>query len=64
MPNLILLVFRKKLRYDFPKEMYFDVKSPGNKYIRDRSLIKLLESPAIMASGDSTIFSSENPNEL
>ena len=54
----------KKLMYDFAKEMHFDLKAPGNKSTRDRKLIKLLESPAIMASGITTIFLSENPNEL
>ena len=50
--------------YDFAKEMHFDLKGPGNKFIRDRRLIKLLKSPAIMASGISTLFLSSNPNEL
>ena len=54
----------KKLMYDFAKEMHFDPKADGNKSTRDRKLIKLLESPAIMASGITTIFLSENPNEL
>ena len=54
----------KKLMYDFAKEMHFDVKAQGNKSTRDRKLIKLLESPPIMASGITTIFLSENPNEL
>ena len=34
----------KKLMYDFAKEMHFDPKAPGNKSIRDRKLIKLLNS--------------------
>ena len=54
----------KKLLYDFAKEMNFDLKAQGNKSTRDRTLIKLLESPAIMASGITTIFLSENPDEL
>ena len=54
----------KKLMYNFAKEMHFDLKAPGNKSTRDRKLSKLLESPAIMASGVTTIFLSENPNEL
>ena len=41
----------KKLMYDFAKEMNFDLKAPGNKSTRDRTLIKLLKSAAIMASG-------------
>ena len=55
----------KKLMYDFAKEMHFDMKAPGNKSIRDRKLIKLLKSPAILASGVSkTIFLSSDPDEL
>ena len=46
----------KKLMYVFAKEMYFDVKATGNKATRDRTLVKLLKSTAIMASGISTIF--------
>ena len=41
----------KKLMYDFAEEMHFDPKAVGNESIRDRKLIKLLNSPAIMASG-------------
>ena len=57
----------KKLMYDFPKEMHFDTKALGNKSVRDRKLIKLLNSPGLMvsASGISkTIFLSTDPNEL
>ena len=55
----------KKLMYDFAKEMHFDVRAQGNKSTRDRKLIKLLKSPAIMASGVSkTIFLSFDPDEL
>ena len=55
----------KKVMYDFAKEMHFDTKAQGNKSIRDRTLIKLLKSPAIMASGVSkTIFLSSDPDEL
>ena len=54
----------KKLLYDFAKEMHFDTKALGNKSTRDRTLIKLLKSPAIMASGVTTIFLSENPDEI
>ena len=53
--------------YDFGKEMHFDQKTVGNKSIRDRKLIKLLNSPGLMvsASGVSkTIFLSSNPNDL
>ena len=41
----------KKLLYDFAKEMHFDERRVGNKSTRDKKLIKLLNSPAIMASG-------------
>ena len=55
----------KKLMYDFAKEMHFDTKVLGNKSTRDRTLIKILKTPAIMASGVSkTIFLSSDPNEL
>ena len=55
----------KKLMYDFAKEMHFDERNVGNKPTRDRKLIKLLNSPAIMASGVSkTIFLSSDANEL
>ena len=57
----------KKLMYDFAKEMHFDQKAVGKKSNRDRTLIKLLNSPALMvsASGNSkTIFLSSDPNEL
>ena len=55
----------KKLMYDFAKEMHFDMKAAGNKSGRDRTLINLLKSPAIMASGVSkTIFLSSDPDGL
>ena len=55
----------KKLMFDFAKEMNFDKNRVGNKSTRDRTLITLLNSPAIMASGVSkTIFLSSNPDEL
>ena len=57
----------KKLMYDFAKEMNFDLKTQGNKSTRDRTPIKLLNSPALMvsASGISkTIFLSSDPDEL
>ena len=55
----------KKLMYDFAKEMNFDQKAVGKKSTRDITLIKLLKSPAIMASGVSnTIFLSSDANEL
>ena len=55
----------KKLMYDFAKEMHFDGRRVGNKSTRDKTLIKLLNSPTIKASGISkTIFLSSDPNEL
>ena len=43
--------------YDFAKEMHFATKAQGSKSTRDRTLINLHKSPAIMASGVSkTIF--------
>ena len=55
----------KKLMYDFAKEMHFDERRVGNKSTRDRTLINLLNSPAIMASDiTKTIFLSSDPNEL
>ena len=44
--------------------MYFDEKALGNKNTWDKSPIRLLQSPAIMASGISRMFLPENPNEL
>ena len=55
----------KKIKYDFAKEMNFDTKTLGNKSTRDITLIKLLKSPAIIASGiPKSIFLSSDPNEL
>ena len=57
----------KKLMYDFAKEMHFDQNAVGNKSTRDRKLIKLLNSPALMVSPSGvskTIFLSSDPNEL
>ena len=45
--------------------MNFNNKKKGNKSDRDKSIIRLLKSPATMASGISKAkFLSENPNEL
>ena len=53
----------QKLIYEFGKEMNFRQK--GRKSDRDKSMIKLLKSPAIMASGISNIIIlSSNPNDL
>ena len=54
----------KKLIYEFAKEMNYDTKSTGRPSTRHNSIIKILESPSIMASGITTIFLSENADEL
>ena len=52
----------QKLIYGFGKEMKIDIKQKGRKSIRDKSMIKLLKSPAIMASDFSkTMFSYSDP---
>ena len=50
--------------YDFEEEKYFDEKVLGDKSTRVKSPIRLLKSPAIMASGISTLFLREKPNEI
>ena len=53
--------------YDFAKEMNFDVKAPGNKINRERTLMKFPKSPGLMTSDSgtsNTIFLPSNPNEL
>ena len=55
----------KKLFYEFAKEMNYDTKSTGRPSIRHNSIIKILDSPAIMASGISkTIFLSSDADEI
>ena len=55
----------RKLIYEFAKEMNFNIKENGNKSDRDKSIIRFLKSPAIMASGVSkTFFLSSDPDEL
>ena len=54
----------RKLIYELAKEMNFNIKQKGNKSERDKSIIRLLRSPRIMASGVTTIFLSENADEL
>ena len=55
----------RKLIYEFKKEMKFDIKKVGRPSTGDKSVLKILiESSAFMASGISTIFSSEILNEL
>ena len=47
--------------YGFAKQMYFEMKAAGNKSTGDRSLRRLLESPAIMASGFQQTFYQKIP---
>ena len=55
----------KKLIYQFAKEMKYDIKSTGRPSVRHNSMVRLLDQPAIMASGFSkTIILSSDPNEL
>ena len=55
----------RKMIYEFAKEMNFIIKQKENKNDRDKSIRRLLKSPAIMASGISeTIFLSFDPDEL
>ena len=55
----------RKLIYEFGEEMKFDIKQKGRPSIRDKSMKKLLDSPAIMASGISnTIVLPPDPYEL
>ena len=55
----------KKLMYDFAKEINFDVKGLGRKSTGDRTLINLLKSQAIIASGvPNTMILPSDPDEL
>ena len=55
----------RKIIYEFAKEMSYDTKSTGRPSVRHNSMIRLLDQPAIMASGISkTIFLSSDPDEL
>ena len=54
----------RKMIYEFAKEMNFNIKQKRKKSERDKSIKRLPNSPAIMASGVTTIFLSENPYEL
>ena len=55
----------RKIIYEFAKEMNYDTKSTGRPSVRHETMIRLLDKPAIMASGISkTIFLSSDPNEL
>ena len=53
--------------YDFGKETYFDAKAPGKRSVRDRTLIRLLESPGLMISAfriSNKKYLPSDPNEL
>ena len=50
--------------FEFAKGMYFDEKALSNKSTRDKSLTRLLTSPAILTSGISTKTVPKNPNEF
>ena len=55
----------RKIIYQFAKEMNYDIKSTGRPSTRHNSMIRLLDQPAIMASGISkTIILSSDTNEL
>ena len=55
----------RKIIYEFAKELNYDTKSTGRPSVRHNSMIRLLDQPAIMASGISkTIILSSDPNEL
>ena len=55
----------RKLIYEFAKEMNFIIRQKGKKSDRDKSIVRLLRSPAVIASGVSkTIFLSSDPNEI
>ena len=54
----------KKLLYEFAKEMNFNIKERGRKSDRDKEIIKILKSLAVLAYGFTTVFSSENPDEV
>ena len=61
----IILVLNKKIIYEFAKEKNYDTKTTCRPSIIHSSFIKILESPAILASGISrTIILSYDPNEL
>ena len=53
----------RKKHYEFAKQMNLNIKQKGRKSDRDRTIIKILKSIAIMAARISTIFSSSNRDE-
>ena len=54
----------RKLIYEFGREININIKQKGRKSDRERSMIKLPKSPAIMALGISTKFLSSDPDEF
>ena len=56
-------LYRKKIR-EIAEEMNFDVIKTGRPSAKDRSVIRLHNSPAIMAFGVLTIILSSDPKEL
>ena len=54
----------QKLIYEFAKEMKFIIKQKIRKSAGDESVTRLLESTAIMASGNSTLFLLEHPTNF
>ena len=57
-----------KIWFEFAKELYFDENNLFNKSTRNKSLIKMLKTAAILVSvsgvSSSTRFLSSNPNQL
>ena len=65
--NVDLAKLSDKKTFDSAKGTYFDEKVSGNKSTRDKSLKRLLKSPAIMAGSlkeSNTTWLSSAPNEL
>ena len=54
----------QKLIYEFGKEMKVTIKQKGRKSNRDKSMIRLLKSPAIMATGISKIVLSSDLDDF
>ena len=54
----------RKINYEFGKELKFDIKQKGRPSKRDRSLLRLIDSTAIMASGILTVFLPSDPDNL
>ena len=54
----------QKLFFEFGKDVNFKLRQKVRKCPRDQSLINLHKSPAVMASGISTIFSPSDPNDF